>query len=57
MRASLLAKAAASLVLVHPLGGFCQPWPEAELLPVFGPHHDDMSRLNEEGSQILAAPL
>jgi hypothetical protein len=53
----LVGQGGCQLVLVHPFGSFCQPWPEAELLPVFWSHHDDVSGLNEQGWQIFTAAL
>ncbi len=53
----LVGQGRRQLVLVHPFGGLCQPGAEAELLPVFGSHQDDLGSLNEQRSQILAAAL
>ena len=53
----LVGQGRCQLVLVHPFGGLCQPGAEAELLPVFGSHQDDLGCLNEQCSQIFAAAL
>ena len=34
-----------------------EPGSEAELLPVMRPHQDDVSRLDEQGTEILVAAL
>ena len=53
----LVGKRDGKLVLVHALGCPFKPRPEAELLPVVGPHEDDLGGLHEQGTQIPVAAL
>jgi hypothetical protein len=43
------------LVPVHARGSTGEPSPEAEFVPILGPHQDDIRRLDEERSKIFAA--